>query len=204
MFRLDSRGLPETVAGVPPDGFSAAGQLWGNPLYHWERHTSTGYRWWISRIGAALAQYDQVRLNHFHAYVEAWEVPARETVATRGRWIKTPGAELLARAEQAFGQLPLVADNLGLPLARSGGVAPQVGHSRNGHSVSRPSAADPSAAAFRPHHYAHNLVAVTGTHDTDTVAGWVGTPRPLLSVTSPRATWAPPPLIPSTGRPSGA
>ncbi|NJL29460.1 MAG: 4-alpha-glucanotransferase [Thermoanaerobaculia bacterium] len=113
LFDLDEAGWPRHVAGVPPDYFSEDGQLWGNPLYRWERMAATGYRWWIERIAANLRLTDIVRIDHFRAFCDYWQVPAGETTARGGRWVDGPGIEIFDAIRAAFGTLPLVAEDLG-------------------------------------------------------------------------------------------
>ena len=165
LFRFDA------VAGVPPDYFSAAGQLWGNPIYRWDRMKTDGYAWWIERMRAALNIFDLVRLDHFRGFEAYWEVPAEETTAVNGRWVKGPGSDLLRALEKALGRLPIVAENLGV-------ITPEVEAIRNEFEL--PGMAvlqfafgkDPQAPTFQPHNYPRNLTAYTGTHDNDTVMGW--------------------------------
>jgi len=165
LFRFDA------VAGVPPDYFSAAGQLWGNPIYRWDRMKTDGYAWWIERMRAALNIFDLVRLDHFRGFEAYWEVPAEETTAVNGKWVKGPGSDLLRALEKALGRLPIVAENLGV-------ITPEVEAIRNEFEL--PGMAvlqfafgkDPQAPTFQPHNYPRNLTAYTGTHDNDTVMGW--------------------------------
>lgn len=170
-FFLDDRGIPEKMSGVPPDYFSATGQLWGNPIYNWALLKETGYKWWIERMSAALHLYDYVRIDHFRGFEAYWEVPAGETTAMNGRWLKGPGAELFSALRNALGDLPIIAENLGV-------ITPQVEAIR--HEFGFPGMAilqfafgkDPQAPTFKPHNYVCDLVAYTGTHDNDTVVGW--------------------------------
>jgi len=165
LFRFDG------VAGVPPDYFSAAGQLWGNPLYRWELLAKDGYRWWIERMRAALELFDLVRMDHFRGFEAFWEVPASETTAIHGQWVKGPGAELFRALETALGRLPLVAENLGVITPEVEAIRKEFGFP--GMAVLQFAfGKDPQAPGFRPHNYARNLVAYTGTHDNDTVMGW--------------------------------
>jgi 4-alpha-glucanotransferase len=160
-----------SVSGVPPDYFSATGQLWGNPLYHWNNMKEEGYRWWIERMRAALAMFDLVRIDHFRGFEAYWAVPAGELTAEQGQWIKGPGADLFRALQAALGGLPVVAENLGV-------ITPEVEALRNEFGF--PGMAilqfafgkDDQARSFRPHNYVHNLVAYSGTHDNDTVMGW--------------------------------
>jgi 4-alpha-glucanotransferase len=165
LFRFDA------VSGVPPDYFSATGQLWGNPLYRWDRMQAEGYRWWIERMSAALSMFDLVRMDHFRGFEAYWSVPAGETTAINGQWIKGPGADLFRALKEAIGELPIVAENLGV-------ITPEVEAIR--HEFGFPGMAilqfafgkDDQARGFKPHNYVSNLVAYTGTHDNDTVTGW--------------------------------
>jgi len=161
----------DAVAGVPPDYFSATGQLWGNPLYRWDHIKAEGYRWWIERMVAALSMFDLVRMDHFRGFEAYWAVPAGEATAVNGQWIKGPGADLFRALKDAIGELPIVAENLGV-------ITPEVEAIR--HEFGLPGMAilqfafgkDDQARSFRPHNYVRNLAAYTGTHDNDTVAGW--------------------------------
>ncbi len=170
-FQLDAQANPTQVAGVPPDYFSATGQLWGNPIYNWERLKATSYRWWIERFRAALRLYDIVRIDHFRGFEAHWEVPATDKTAENGRWIKGPGAELFSVLQAQLGDLPIIAENLGV-------ITPEVEQIRRqfvfpGMAILQFAFGnDPQAPSFRPHNYERNLVAYTGTHDNDTVAGW--------------------------------
>jgi 4-alpha-glucanotransferase len=171
IFHLAADGRPSLQAGVPPDYFSATGQLWGNPLYRWEALARTGYAWWIDRFRAVLALVDTVRLDHFRGFEAYWEVPGDAQTAVDGRWVKGPGAAFFEALEAALGELPIVAEDLGV-------ITPEVEALRDGFGF--PGMAilqfafgnDPQAPSFRPHAYAPDTVAYTGTHDNDTVMGW--------------------------------
>jgi 4-alpha-glucanotransferase len=171
LFDLDKRGHPAAVGGVPPDYFSATGQLWGNPLYRWDVEAARGYAWWIERMRSALRLFDIVRMDHFRGFQAYWEVPAGEKTAERGRWVKGPGAQFFRALQAAIGPLPVVAENLGV-------ITPEV--EAIGREFHFPGMAilqfafgkGAQAASFRPHNFERNLVAYTGTHDNDTVAGW--------------------------------
>jgi 4-alpha-glucanotransferase len=171
LFRLDAAGRPAAVAGVPPDYFSASGQRWGNPLYDWEAIARDGWRFWIERVRGTLALVDRIRLDHFRGLEAYWEIPADAPTAEGGRWVPGPASELLTALEQAIGQLPLVAENLGV-------ITPEVEALRRRFRL--PGMAilqfafgkDPQAPTFRPHNYERDTVAYTGTHDNDTVMGW--------------------------------
>ncbi|MFN7888224.1 MAG: 4-alpha-glucanotransferase [Betaproteobacteria bacterium] len=169
-FRLDARGLPAAVAGVPPDYFSATGQRWGNPLYDWERLRSDGYRWWIARLRRALAHFDALRLDHVRGLAAYWEIPAASSTAIDGRWVEAPGRELLATLRGALGELPLIAEDLGV-------ITPDVEALRDdfalpGMRVLQFAFGSDGRHPFLPHNYVDNCVAYTGTHDNDTSRGW--------------------------------
>jgi 4-alpha-glucanotransferase len=171
LFTLDADGQPLTVAGVPPDYFSATGQLWGNPIYGWEAHAETHYSWWIARFRRALEMLDMIRLDHFRGFEAYYEIPGGDTTAVNGKWVKGPGGELFEAVVDALGELPIVAENLGV-------ITPEVEALRARFGF--PGMAilqfafgnDPQAPDFKPHNYVHHLVAYTGTHDNDTVVGW--------------------------------
>jgi 4-alpha-glucanotransferase len=170
-FLLDENGRPEKIAGVPPDYFSATGQLWGNPIYDWARLKESDYEWWVERMRSALRLYDFVRIDHFRGFEAYWEIPAGETTAMNGRWVKGPGRDLFAVLREKLGDLPVIAENLGV-------ITPEVEAIR--HEFGLPGMAilqfafgnDPQAPSFKPHNYLRQLVAYTGTHDNDTVVGW--------------------------------
>jgi 4-alpha-glucanotransferase len=165
LFRFDA------VAGVPPDYFSATGQLWGNPIYRWDRMKAEDYAWWVARMRAALEMFDLVRLDHFRGFEAYWEVSAGEKTAIRGQWVKGPGPDLFHVLERELGKLPLVAENLGV-------ITPEVEAIR--HEFGFPGMAvlqfafgnDPQADSFKPHNYERTMAAYSGTHDNDTANGW--------------------------------
>lgn len=171
LFHLDEHGSPTVVSGVPPDYFSATGQLWGNPIYRWDLMAAHGYTWWIDRFRGALALCDRVRLDHFRGFEAYWEIPAGSPTAVHGKWVKGPGEPLLLALQNAFGALPIVAENLGV-------ITPEVENLR--HKFGLPGMSllqfafgkDPQGPSFRPHNYARDLVAYTGGHDNDTTVGW--------------------------------
>jgi 4-alpha-glucanotransferase len=170
-FCLDPQGNPTKVAGVPPDYFSATGQLWGNPIFNWELLKSSGYRWWVERFRAALRLYDIVRIDHFRGFEAYWEVPATERTAMNGSWTKGPGAELFSTLQKELGELPIIAENLGVITAEVEQIRHQFGFP--GMAILQFAFGnDPQGPSFRPHNYVPNLVAYTGTHDNDTILGW--------------------------------
>ena len=171
LFHLDAGGNPTVVAGVPPDYFSETGQLWGNPIYRWEVMARTGYGWWIERFRANRALVDILRLDHFRGFQSFWEVPATEKTAVRGRWVMGPREALFREARQALGELPLVAENLGV-------ITPDVEELRQrlglpGMAVLQFAfGAEGESNNHRPHNFVRDLVAYSGTHDNDTTVGW--------------------------------
>jgi len=173
LFYLDQQGKPTVVAGVPPDYFSPTGQLWGNPLYKWEQHKMQGYSWWIQRMKATLKMVDIVRLDHFRGFSGYWEVPARMPTAEIGRWVKGPGVDLFNHIQAALGDLPVIAEDLGV-------ITPDVVELRlsydlPGMKVFQFAFSTNPTDPFLPHNYELNCVAYTGTHDNDTAFGWYET-----------------------------
>jgi 4-alpha-glucanotransferase len=170
LFYLDEDGHTTVVAGVPPDYFSATGQLWGNPLYRWERMAATGYAWWVARVKATLDLVDIVRLDHFRGFEAYWEVPAGEPTAVKGRWVQGPGAALFKTLERELGQLPIIAEDLGV-------ITPPVEALRDqfnfpGMKVLQFAFASDADDPYLPHNFAPNCIVYTGTHDNDTTLGW--------------------------------
>jgi 4-alpha-glucanotransferase len=170
LFRLDERGLPTEVAGVPPDAFTAEGQFWGNPVYDWERSAATGYAWWIDRVRSALRQVDIVRIDHFRAFAASWVVPAGAPTAASGHWERGPGAEVFAAMERELGPLPFIVEDLGL-------VTPDVVELRKtldfpGMSVLQFAFDSGPSNAYLPHNYQPETVVYPGTHDNQTTIGW--------------------------------
>lgn len=171
VFRLDAHGQPLAVAGVPPDYFSAAGQLWGNPLYDWEHLARTGYAWWIDRLRAAFALYDIIRLDHFRGFDTYWEIPAGAPDARSGRWLKGPGGAFFTAVRAALPSARIIAEDLGyigpgvVELRRAAGLPGMkvlqfaYGHDANNVNL--------------PHFYPMDSVAYTGTHDNITTRGWL-------------------------------
>lgn len=172
LFCLDSKGYPTEVAGVPPDYFSATGQLWGNPLYDWEEHKKQGYRWWISRIKTQLTQVDYLRIDHFRGFESYWAVPAEEETAINGTWKPGPGKDLFFAVQKELGEeLPIFAEDLGI-------ITPEVEALRDsfgfaGMKVLQFGFEAGAADGFYPHNFStDNCICYTGTHDNDTTVGW--------------------------------
>ncbi len=173
LFFMDDTGKPTVVAGVPPDYFSPTGQLWGNPLYRWDKHASTGYEWWLARFKAVLQTVDIVRLDHFRGFAGYWEVPAGKPTAEIGRWVPGPGKPFLKAIRDGLGDLPIIAEDLGV-------ITPDVVEMRQdfnlpGMKILQFAFSDTPDEPFLPHNYPKHCVAYTGTHDNDTVLGWFET-----------------------------
>jgi 4-alpha-glucanotransferase len=169
LFFLDRLGRRTVVAGVPPDAFSADGQLWGNPLYRWKRLEKTGFSWWISRLRTTLGRFDAVRLDHFIAFRRYWEVRAGARTAQQGRFVRVPGEAFFEAVRRELGGLPFLAEDLGL-------VTPEVHELRQrfgmpGMRVLMFAFAG-EGSDYLPHRYPRRTVVYTGTHDNDTVRGW--------------------------------
>lgn len=169
LFRLRADGTLTVQAGVPPDYFSATGQLWGNPLYDWEAARAEGFAWWIARVRAAFAQFDIVRLDHFRGFEAYWEVPGDAPTAAEGAWRPGPGAALFTALHDALGPVPIVAENLGLITPEVEALRERVGYP--GMCVLQFAFA-PGAGALRPYAFPAHAIAYTGTHDNDTIVGW--------------------------------
>jgi 4-alpha-glucanotransferase len=170
LFQLDEQRRPRFVAGVPPDYFSADGQLWGNPVYDWDALRQTGYRWWLDRLRALLEHVDVIRLDHFRGFSAAWHIPAGAATARSGNWISGPGADFFDAAEREFGGLPFIAEDLG-------SITPDVAALRDRYQlpgmriVQFGFDGNPNNPHL-PRNYGHNAVAYTGTHDNNTTRGW--------------------------------
>lgn len=170
LFQVDDRGRPTAVAGVPPDYFNEDGQLWGNPLYDWPAHERSGFDWWMRRLEHELERFDLLRIDHFRALESYWEVPASAATAREGRWQKAPGDQLLATLKARLGDVPLVAEDLGL-------ITDEVRELRDRFEL-------PGMVVLQfafdglpdnphvPERHRRNQVVYTGTHDNDTAVGW--------------------------------
>ncbi|HUQ30492.1 MAG TPA: 4-alpha-glucanotransferase [Pyrinomonadaceae bacterium] len=169
-FKLDAAGRPLVVAGVPPDYFSATGQLWGNPIYNWERMLADGFGWWIERVRATLRIFDIVRIDHFRGFAASWEIPGEDKTAERGAWVNVPGRELFTAIRQSLGDLPIIAEDLGV-------ITPDVEALRDdfglpGMRILQFAFGGDTLNLDLPHNYIKNCVVYTGTHDNDTTVGW--------------------------------
>ncbi|MGB6132202.1 MAG: 4-alpha-glucanotransferase [Acidobacteriaceae bacterium] len=170
LFELNQDLLPLRVAGVPPDYFSATGQRWGNPLYRWDVLDHNGFAWWVDRIRRAHFLYDIIRLDHFRGFEAYWAIPAADDTAVNGEWIKAPGAALFGRLRQELGELPFIAEDLGMITKEVDALREQF--SLPGMRVIQFGFSARGAHLHLPHKYVTNTVAYTGTHDNDTTRGW--------------------------------
>jgi 4-alpha-glucanotransferase len=170
LFQLDAQRRPLIVAGVPPDYFSATGQLWGNPIYDWDRMLDDGFSWWVNRLRAALRLVDLVRLDHFRGLAAYWAIPAGDHTAEHGRWLPGPGADLLNALRSSIGTLPIIAEDLGF-------ITPDVDALRSqfalpGMRILQFAFGGATEERFLPHRFEPNVIVYTGTHDNDTTQGW--------------------------------
>ena len=168
-FLLDGEGRPGKVAGVPPDYFSAEGQLWGNPLYDWAAQKADGFGWWIRRVEGAARRFDAIRIDHFRAFESYWAVPAGAETARTGAWEPGPGMDLLGVLTNWFPQITYIAEDLGLLTDAVHQLREQAG--LPGMKVLEFAFSGPDNA-YLPHHYGPRCVCYTGTHDNDTAVGW--------------------------------
>jgi len=170
IFELDDNRNPLRVSGVPPDYFSATGQRWGNPLYKWSLLQEQGFDWWVARIRRALTLYDEVRLDHFRGFEAYWSIAADETTAIHGQWVKAPGHALFNRLKEIFGELPFIAEDLGV-------ITREVDELREffgmpGMRILQFGFGDRGGHIYLPHRFVENTVVYTGTHDNNTTLGW--------------------------------
>lgn len=171
LFQLDDQGCPEVVSGVPPDYFSATGQLWGNPIYDWPEMQREDYHWWTQRFKYLLQVTDIIRIDHFRGFEAYWEVPFGEETAVKGRWVKGPGVELFSSVKSQLGELPIIAEDLGL-------ITPEVEDLKKqldfpGMKVLQFTLENNQIREISPYHYPYNTIIYTGTHDNDTTVGWL-------------------------------
>ncbi len=170
-FKLDEDKKPICVAGVPPDYFSATGQLWGNPVYRWDRLADTGYSWWVKRLEHNLKLFDMVRLDHFRGFVAYWEIPASEKTAINGRWMEAPVRDFFDTLHQHFPHLPIIAEDLGI-------ITPDVREVMSAYGFPGMKlllfafGEDLPTNPYAPHNLTTNSLVYTGTHDNNTARGW--------------------------------
>ncbi len=171
LYELDEKGYPLAVAGVPPDYFSATGQLWGNPLYDWKAHKKQDYDWWIRRISHQFSLVDILRIDHFRGFCSYWSVPYGQDTAIGGKWVEGPGEDLFFAIERKLGKgLPIIAEDLGI-------ITEDVEELRDqfafpGMRVLQFAFDDPNDNIMMPHNHIENCICYTGTHDNDTAKGW--------------------------------
>lgn len=169
-FKTDENGRPSVVAGCPPDGFSAVGQLWGNPIYDWDAMKSDGFKWWIKRLKESFKMYDMVRIDHFIGFASYWEIPASEPTAVNGRRMDAPGFELFEAIHKELGDLNIIAEDLGSVTDKV--IALRDKMNFPGMKILQ-FAFDPHYDSIEiPHNYQKRVVAYTGTHDNNTITGW--------------------------------
>ena len=170
LFHLKNDGSPSVIAGVPPDYFSETGQRWGNPLYRWDQMARDGYAWWIKRLQMVFTQVDMVRIDHFRGFEAYWEIPAEEETAVVGRWVKGPGSVFFEAMHEALGDLPIIAEDLGV-------ITPAVVELRDqfdfpGMKILQFAFGGEQNSDFLPFRFSNNCVVYVGTHDNETAIGW--------------------------------
>ena len=170
LFQLDEENVPVAVAGCPPDGFSATGQLWGNPLYRWDYHRNTGYQWWISRLSYVFRLYDVVRIDHFRGFDEYYSIPYGDKTAEFGHWEKGPGMDLFRALEKNLGKLDVIAEDLGLLTDSVIEMVEESGFP--GMKVLQFAFDENEDSPYLTHRYERNCIVYTGTHDNETTRGW--------------------------------
>ena len=170
LFQLNNECIPTVVAGCPPDGFSATGQLWGNPIYTWDYHKSTNYDWWVSRIAYSFRLYDVVRIDHFRGFDEYYSIPYGEENAINGQWNKGPGIDLFNVIKERLGNVDIIAEDLGF-LTQS--VKDLLNETRYpGMKIIQFAFDSREDSDYLPHNYNNNCIVYTGTHDNSTIQGW--------------------------------
>ena len=170
LFQLDQENLPTAVAGVPPDGFSPTGQLWGNPLYRWEAHRKTGYQWWITRLWYCFELYDVVRIDHFRGFESYYSIPAGNKTATGGHWEKGPDRDFINAMHENLGEGGIIAEDLGYLTPEVKAMLSASGYP--GMKIMQFAFDSRESGNYLPHTYHRNSVVYTGTHDNVTTEGW--------------------------------
>lgn len=170
LFQLDKDGIPVSVAGCPPDAFSATGQLWGNPLYNWDYSKNTSHEWWIKRIEYSFKLYDVVRIDHFRAFDEYYSIPYGEDTAINGSWKKGPGIELFNTIKEKLGNVDIIAEDLGFLTETVKQLLDDTGYP--GMKVLQFAFDSREDSDYLPHNYTKNCIVYTGTHDNNTIQGW--------------------------------
>ena len=180
LFQLDENNVPKAVAGCPPDGFAADGQLWGNPLYDWDKHKETNFEWWISRLAHCFSLYDVVRIDHFRGFDEYYSIPYGDTTAHNGHWEKGPGMDLFTAVEHALGRKEVIAEDLGYVTDSVRQLVYDSGFpNMKVLEFAFDSRDTGSRNDYLPHNYGENCVAYTGTHDNQTIASWFDEERQM-------------------------
>ncbi|MDO4187662.1 MAG: 4-alpha-glucanotransferase [Lachnospiraceae bacterium] len=170
LFKFDKNGLPTGVAGCPPDGFSATGQLWGNPLYDWKYHKKTGYAWWVERIRNCYKLYDVIRIDHFRGFDEYYNIPYGDSTAEFGKWEKGPGIDLFNTLKKELGEMDIIAEDLGFLTDTVLKLVKDTGYP--GMKVLQFAFDSREDSDYLPHNYIKNCIVYTGTHDNNTTKGW--------------------------------
>ena len=170
IFLFDPELKPVKVAGVPPDYFSATGQLWGNPLYDWDKLKELNYKWWVDRVRANLSTCDIIRIDHFRGFEAYWAVPYGDDTAINGQWVKGPGINLFNKIKEELGELPIIAEDLGL--MTQGVIDLRDATGFPGMKILGFAFDSEEENDYLPHTYTKNCVVYTGTHDNDTLIGW--------------------------------
>lgn len=170
LFTLDKKGRTTKVAGVPPDYFSETGQRWGNPLYRWQQHIDQDFLWWQQRIKTQLDMFDMIRIDHFRGFEACWEIPADCETAIDGEWVKVPGDALFSQLASTFGELPFVAEDLGI--ITDDVVALREKYAMPGMTILQFAFGDDGTNPYLPHSHTVDSVSYTGTHDNNTTLGW--------------------------------
>lgn len=174
LFQLDEQRNPVSVAGCPPDGFTADGQLWGNPLYSWEFHKQTNYDWWVSRMAYCFKLYDVVRIDHFRGFDEYFSIPSGDSNAKNGHWEKGPGIDLFRTIKSRLGEKEIIAEDLGYITDSVRELVKECGYPNMKVLQFAFDSRDSSGAEdYLPHNYLKNCVCYTGTHDNETIYGWL-------------------------------
>lgn len=171
VFKLDDNKKPTVVAGCPPDAFSETGQLWGNPIYDWDYLEETGYSWWIDRMRESLKLYDVIRIDHFRGFESYWEIPYGEPTAVNGKWVKGPGMKLFKAIQGALGKVNIIAEDLGFLTEEVFNFRDETGYP--GMKVLQFAFDAREESDYIPHTYNKHCVVYTGTHDNDTIRGWM-------------------------------
>lgn len=171
LFKLEEDYSPKFVGGCPPDAFSDDGQLWGNPVYDWYENKKTGYKWWIERIRASFKLFDVIRIDHFRGFESYWEIPGKDDTAANGRWVTGPGYELFKAIKEELGDLPIIAEDLGYMTKEVYEFRKQTAFP--GMKIIQFAFNEEMNSEHIPHNYTSDFVVYAGTHDNETLGGWL-------------------------------